>query len=85
MRRRGKYQKVDPNHPRAFGVCDISGWLVNHDDLVKQMEYVGNALVWTGLLVHPAFLDKPNPQGLAPLVISDPTPVKNARPYINNN
>lgn len=85
LRKRGKYMRIDPEHPRAFGRCDTSGFLVNHDDLVKQMEYRGNGLVWDGFLVHPDWLDEPNPQGLVPILQADPYPISNPRPDDSND
>ena len=81
---RGKYIK----DLSALGVCDISGFVFNHKDLVKQMEWVGNNKVWTGLLVGKPFLDVPCEQNRPPLVKDDPQPVKNPRlptPYTDPN
>jgi hypothetical protein len=80
LRRQGNYTRIDPHNPKAIGYCDITGFPCRHEDLVKQMEYSANGLIWTGLLVHPKFADKPNPQGLTPPVKADPYPIKNPRP-----
>jgi hypothetical protein len=66
--------------PRAIGTCDYSGFLVQHSSLIKQMEYSGAGLVWTGYYVHPKFADQPNPQNLSPPIVRDPKPILNARP-----
>ena len=76
----GRFVKVNKHSPSGTGVCDRSGFLFNHKDLKKQMEYRGNRLSWTGFLVAERYLDKPNPQfrpTRAPL--DDPKPLQNAR------
>lgn len=84
----GKYANIDPKNPSALGVCDRSGFVFNHKDLVKQMEWKGDNKVWTGLLVGKPFEDIPNEQLRPPLVKNDPKPVMNARlptPYTDPN
>ena len=76
---KGKYVSIDPDNPSALGVCDESGFVFNHQDLVKQMEWRGNNLVWTGLMVGPPYLDKPSQQNRPPIVKGDPKSVKNPR------
>jgi hypothetical protein len=78
----GKYVKIDPSNPAALGVCDDSGFVFNHKDLVKQLEWRGNNLVWNGLMVGPPYVDKPQEQNRPPLVKADPYPVKNPRPVV---
>lgn len=75
----GRYAKVDPNNPEPIGFCDRTGIPFNRKDLVKQMEWVGNTLVWTGWLVGRPFLDTPNQQNKIPPVKADPIPVKDPR------
>lgn len=67
--------------PRAKAVCDRCGVWYQLDHLVKQMEWYGTALKWTGYLVCPeTCLDKPQDQ-LRPLILPpDPVPVQNPRP-----
>lgn len=77
---KGKYVKIDPKNPAALGICDESGFTFNHKDLHKQMEWRGNRLVWTGLLVGAPYLDVPNEQNRPPLVQDDPRPIENPRP-----
>jgi hypothetical protein len=82
----GKYVSINPDNPSSVGVCDYSGFVFNHEDLVKQMEWKGDKLVWTGLMVGRPYLDKPNEQDRPPLVKDDPRPIKNPRlptPYTN--
>lgn len=78
-RYKGKYVKVNKDSPSALGVCDQSGLLFNHKDLVKQMEWRGDRLVWTGFLVGKRFLDKPQEQHRPPPVKDDPKSIKDAR------
>ena len=75
---RGSYVKKGSMEP--VGVCDFSGFWFSHSDLVKQMEYRGNSLVWTGFMVGRPFVDIPNQQARPPLVKADPKVVINPRP-----
>lgn len=84
-KREGKYVVIDPNNPEPIGVCDITGQFFNHKDLIKQMEWRGNHLVWTGLLVGKPYLDKPQQQNRPYPVKADPYPVKNPRPLIKTS
>lgn len=78
-KRIGKYVVINPKAPSALGQCDHSGFIFNHKDLVKQMQWAGNNLVWTGKLVGPPYVDELQEQDRPPLVKDDPRPVKNAR------
>ncbi len=80
--RNGKYYSVNPRRPQAVGMCDLMGIRVNYNELVKQMEFRGTGLVWTGLWVAKRFMDKPNPQNLNPIVRLDPKPLQHPRPYV---
>lgn len=80
VRNHGKYTNMSRFNPRAIATCDRSGFVVQHSKLVKQMEYNGQGLFWTGYWVYPKFLDKPNPQNLAPRVKLDPKPILNSKP-----
>lgn len=73
--RRGRYYTVDLNKPQAKGICDRSGFAFNHSDLVRQMEWRGESLEWTGLTVGRPFLDEPNEQFRTPEVGPDSIPV----------
>lgn len=75
----GKYVNINLSNPRALGVCDYSGYIFNREDLVKQMDWRGNALVWTGFLVGKPFLDIPNDQARPPILPPDPIPVQMPR------
>ncbi len=85
---KGKYVVIDPKNPAALGQCDDTDFTFNHKDLVKQMEWRGDNLVWTGLLVGKPYLDVPQEQNRPPLVKADPRPVINSRlpvSYIDPN
>jgi hypothetical protein len=80
MRPHGRRALVDPENPRAFGVCDRCGQWVNHCNLQWQWDYRGNSLANLRILVCEICLDEPNPQ-LKPRIIGpDPLPIINARP-----
>lgn len=78
-----KYQpknvKINPKNPGAIATCDESGFTFNHKDLVRQMEWRGNRLVWTGFMVAPKYLDEPQEQNRPPLVKKDPMAVETPR------
>ena len=68
----------------TVGRCDISMMVFNTKDLVKKMEWVGDELMWTGMMVGRPFYDEPNQQNRPPLPSRDPAPVKNPRPRFEN-
>lgn len=78
----GKYTRFSKSKPRAYAVCDLSGLWCMHSDLRKHMDYAGEGLVWKGYWVNKRFLDKPNPQLLAPKIYADPYPIPYPRPEI---
>jgi hypothetical protein len=78
---KGRFVRINQNSPDAVARCDRSGQLCNYNDLVKQMDYRGSGLVWTGLYVNKYFLDVPNPQSLNPLIKPDPVPLDHPRPW----
>ena len=78
---KGKYRRIDPNNSDAKAVCDMTGFTFNHSDLVKQMQWQGNSLQWTGLLVGRPFVDFPNEQLRTPVMFPDPVPIELPRPY----
>lgn len=80
----GKHVSIDPMAPQALGICDYTGFVFHHKDLVRQMEWRGNALIWTGFLVGRPYADKPNPQLRPPILPPDPVPIKWARPQQPN-
>jgi hypothetical protein len=77
----GRWVRIDENNPDAVARCDRSGQLCNYNDLVKQMDYRGLGLIWTGLYVNKYFLDVPNPQSLNPVIRPDPPPLQHPRPW----
>lgn len=80
MRPWGKHVSVEYGKPNGLGICDYTGFVFNHRDLVKQMEWRGNRLVWTGFLVGRPYADKPNEQLRPPQPYFDPVPLTNPRP-----
>jgi hypothetical protein len=76
---RGEYVKKNVIEP--VGVCDYSGFFFSRSDLVKQYEWRGNQLVWTGAIVGRPFVDEPNEQNRPPQIKGDPKAVKNPRPF----
>ncbi|HVX00743.1 MAG TPA: hypothetical protein VHA52_09970 [Candidatus Babeliaceae bacterium] len=75
----GKYVHIDLDDPDAQAICDRSGFRFLKRDLVKQMEWRGNSLEWTGYLVGYPFVDIPNEQQRNPILLQDPIPVKDPR------
>ncbi len=76
----GKYVNLNPKNPETVGICDRSGFVFNHKDLIKQMKWAGNSKVWTGLLVGKPFVDTLNEQNRPPITKKDPCQVENPRP-----
>jgi hypothetical protein len=74
-RPKGKYVNINQDFPEALGICDYTGFVFNRKDLVKQMEWRGNALIWTGLFVGRPYVDTPNEQLRPPILPPDPVPV----------
>lgn len=75
----GDYVRKDVIEP--IGVCDYSGFFFSKSDLVKQYEWRGNQLVWTGAIVGRPFVDEPNQQNRPPQIKGDPKAVQNPRPF----
>lgn len=76
MRPKGKHVgNVDMDNPEALGICDYTGFVHFRKDLVRQMEWRGNRLEWTGFLVGRDYVDQPNPQLRPPILRPDPVPV----------
>lgn len=76
---KGTHVRINPARPEALGICDRTGFVFMKKDLIKQFEWRGNALTWTGLLVGRPYLDKPNEQNRPPILPPDPVPVTNPR------
>ena len=75
--------EIDFWNPRAIGVCDGCGMWVNHDTLVKHMQYRGGTVPqWDGMMVCGVCDDVPNPapQFSRLTLAPDPVPVQNPRP-----
>lgn len=75
----GKHVRIDIDAPSALGICDKTGFVHNRRDLVRQMEWRGNALVWTGFYVGRQYADAPNEQLKPPILPPDPVPVMEPR------
>lgn len=77
-----KTNRLKIGDKNAKAMCDRTGITCRKQDLVKQMEYNGSGLYWTGLYVHKNVAYKPNPASLIPPVFKDPRSVLNTRvPY----
>lgn len=76
---KGKHVTVDADSPMALGICDKTGFVFKRMDLVRQMEWRGNSLIWTGFMVGKPYVDQPNPQLRPPILPPDPVPVKDPR------
>jgi ribosomal protein L32 len=71
--------RVNASSPRAFGVCDRCGRWDNRHRLLDQVEYRGQELLKTGIVVCRDCYDDPQPQ-LRPVILpQDPKPVVNPR------
>lgn len=71
---------TNPEHPRAFAVCDNCRFWYNHHKLKWQREWQGTQIINKGFLVCDQCLDKPNPQLKSRLMPPDPVPIANPRP-----
>jgi hypothetical protein len=71
---------VDPNKPKAFGICDRCGFLFNLRNLRWQFDFAGPVLQNLRILVCHTCYDKPQEQHKPVLLPPDPLPVPNARP-----
>lgn len=72
--------RPDPDDPIGVAREDKGNFIIPRNELVKQMEYGGTGLYFTGHYVWNRFVDKPNPQLLAPRLTLDPVPNPNPRP-----
>lgn len=78
-RPKGKHVYIDATAPQALGICDYTGFVHNRKDLIRQMEWRGNAIVWTGFYVGRDYADVPNEQLRPPLLPPDPVPINEPR------
>ena len=76
----GKHVVIDENNPSALGICDVTGFVFLRKDLVRQMEWRGDSLQWTGLYVGRPYANIPNEQNRPSVSIPDPLPVLDPRP-----
>lgn len=63
-----------------MGVSDRSGNWYPLDQMRRQLQWAGNKLIDTGLLVGPDEYDTPQPQFRTPILPPDPFPRINPRP-----
>lgn len=75
-----KRADTDPDYPQTWATDDQSGFVANLYKLRWQMQWAGNQLINTRFLVHPDFLDEPQPQLRTLILPADPAPVFNTRP-----
>jgi hypothetical protein len=75
----GKHVHINRYAPCSVGICDKTQQIFLHKDLCRQMEWRGNTLEWTGLLVGRPHLDKPNPQLRPNILPPDPVPIQMPR------
>lgn len=80
QRARSGRAKINARHPQAMGECDLTGFWYPLSEMRHKMEWAGNKLVDTGLLVGPDQLDKPQHQYRSVILPPDPRPVQNPRP-----
>lgn len=71
---------IDPNNPRAVGVCDRCGQLYNLRDLRYQPIIAGSTVLVTRRRVCWKCLDELNPQLQTVRLPPDPLPVSDPRP-----
>lgn len=67
------------NTTEQCGFCDRTGFLCLFKDLRRQYEWRGDQLVYTGLMVHKDYLDKPD-EFLKTRKIREPELIRDARP-----
>ncbi len=80
MRPHPKRTSTNTRSPRAWGTCDRSGFITNHEKLVWQYDWRGTQLVNLRVLVAPDMLDKPQRQLGTIILPPDPVSIINARP-----
>ncbi len=71
--------EVNPQRPRAFGICDRCGFLYNLHKLRWQYDFAGPVLQNLRFLVCDLCYDKAQEQKKPVLLPPDPLPVANAR------
>jgi len=78
MRAHGR-ARVSSKNPRAFGICDRCGFLMNHIDLRWQYDWAGASLINKRILVCAHCEDTPQEQLRAIILPADPVPIMNPR------
>jgi len=73
------HARVDPQHPRSFGICDTCGFQYLHSDLKWGVQITGTQTRRTGFLQCPTCWDKPNPSLRVVVLPADPVPILNPR------
>jgi hypothetical protein len=86
MRAHGR-AAINPQSPRALGVCDRCGALYNHHELQPQYQWAGPQLQNLRILVCRDCLDVPQMQLRTVILPADPLPIDNPRPenYVADN
>lgn len=76
---------ISAARPRALGICDRCGAMLNHDELRWTFQWVGTKLQNTRMLVCEECYDIPQEQLRTIILPADPVPIANARPenYVN--
>lgn len=73
--------KFDAKNPKAIGICDGCGFLVQHEHLREKKDFRGGTVpVGLSLYVCASCDDVPQPYFSRLLLRPDPIPVKNPRP-----
>lgn len=75
--------RISIRRPQAMGECDRCGFWHSHADMIRQLQWAGNKLIDTGLLVGRDCLDRPQDQFRSIILPPDPIPILNARPSPN--
>lgn len=75
-----KNATVDPTNPRAWGTCDRSGFIFNHEELQKEYQWAGTTLQDQHVLVGSPYVDEPAEFLRAIKLPPDPDPIIDARP-----
>ena len=75
----GKSVRIDPNDPEGVGICDYSSRPFPRGELVRQMKYSGDRVIWTGFMVAKRYMDPLDPGDKPKKGGSDPLPIEDAR------
>jgi hypothetical protein len=80
MRPHPRRARTNPRSPRAWGTCDRSGFITNHEKLQWQHDWRGTRIENLRILVSPDMLDQPQRQLGTIILPPDPVSLLNARP-----